>query len=113
MLLFENLPPLCFIPTVKMTSILSCKRPYKKCTSKGPLKSLLFSKSSYDKPLIDLFIDNLIVNLFGFSVAKYTKENLQKIFKTILKACDLTFNRSYGKLLKAKSPNVYYGKSYI
>ena len=46
-------------------------------------------------------------------VAKYTEKDLQKILKTVFEAWAPPSDSPYEKLLKAKSSNVYYGKSVI
>ena len=47
------------------------------------------------------------------SFAKYTEENLQKILRTVLEAQALPSDGSRKKLLKARLPDVYCGKSYM
>ena len=86
---------------------------YKKRTSKGFLRFSSFFKSSYNKPFVDFSIVNFIISLFNPFIAKYIKENLQKILRTILEAYISLFVGPYEKLLKARSPNVYCNKSYI
>ena len=88
-----------------MTSIQDHGRPCRKSTSKGPLGSSPPLESSHDKtpanpPTVELF------------VAKYTKEDLQKILKTILKA-QAPSDDACEKLLKARSVDVYCGKSHM
>lgn len=48
------------------------------------------------------------------SVFKYTKKNLQQIFKIVLEAWAANiFEKSWDKLLKTCSPDMYRTKSYI
>ena len=113
MLLLENLPLFCSIFIVKIILIQGHKHFYKERTSKSFLGSLSFLKSSHDKLSIDSPIIDSIVDSFKFFIAKYIKENLQKILRTVLETRILSSNKLYKKLLKAKSPDVYCGKFHI
>ena len=89
-----------------MTFIQSRRCPCKECIFKGPLGSLPPPKSSYDKtpvnfPTVEPF------------VAKYTEENLQWIPRTILEAQVPPSDSFCEKLLNARSPDIYPGKSHM
>ena len=86
---------------------------YRECISKDPSRFLFFSKSSYDKPLIDFPIVHSIISLFELFITKYIKEDLQKIFKLILKAHISLFDGSCKKPLKAESSNIYCDKFHM
>ena len=101
--------PLCSIPTTRMTSIRGCGCPRKERTSEDPLGSSLSPGSSYDKAPID----PLAVGPFKLSIAKYTKEDLQKILRTVLETQTLPSNGPREKPLKVISPDVYCGKSHM
>lgn len=70
-------------------------------------------ESNYDKPPVDFPIIDLIVGFFGPFIAKYMEENLQKILKTVLKACAPLSDRPCKKPLKVRSLDVYYNKFHI
>ena len=63
-------------------------------------------ESSYDKTPINSPAIEL-------PIAKYTEEDLQRILKTVLKARVPLSNTPRKKLLKARSPDVYHGKSHM
>ena len=88
-----------------MTSIQGRGRPCRKCTSKGPLGSSPLPESINDKTLVNPPAVKL-------PVAKYTEENLQKILRTVLKA-RAPSDGTREKPLKARSLDVYYGKSHM
>ena len=46
-------------------------------------------------------------------MAKYTKEDLQRILKAVLEAQVPVYNEARKKPLKARSPDVYCGKSHM
>ena len=92
-----------------MTSIQSHRCFCRKRISKGLSEFLFLPKSSYDKTLVNL----PTVTLSKPPIAKYTEEDLQKIFKTVLEAQTPPFDGLCEKPLKAKSPDIYYSKSYI
>lgn len=73
-----------------MTSIQGHEYSYRKRFSKNLSKSLPLPGSDYNKFSVNFFLADPIVNhVIGPSrspVAKYTKENLQIILKTILEA---------------------------
>lgn len=96
-----------------MTSIQDYRRLCRKHTSKYSWKSSLPPKFNYDKLSVDSPIADLVVSLFRPFIAKYTKKNLQKIFKIILKTQAFLFNRSCKKSLKARLPNIYFDKCHI
>ena len=88
-----------------MTSIQGHGRPCRERTSKGPSES---------SPTPDFSHNDGPVNPPAEPpVAKYTEENLQRIFKTILKARALPSDGPREKPLKARSPDIYYGKSHM
>ena len=91
--------------------------PLQKQISESISSSSPLSIFNYDKPPINFLIIELIgdpvVGYFGLSIAKYTKEYLQKIFKIVLRAQISSFNKPCKKLLKAISSDIYYSKSYI
>ena len=88
-----------------MTSIQGHGHPCKKRTSE---KSSPPPEFNYDKALVDPFVGRSTP-----LIAKYTKKNLQKIFKIVLKAQAPPYNGLYKKLLKARSPGIYCNKSHI
>lgn len=96
-----------------MTSIQGHECFCKKCISKSLLEFLPFLESRYNKRSVNLPAINPIVGFFGLSIAKYIEENLQKIFRSVLKARVPPFDRLCEKLLKAKSSNIYGGKFYM
>ena len=96
-----------------MSLIQGCGDPCRERNSESPSKFLPLPKFIHNKSFVDSPIIDPVVNLSRFFVAKYIKDNLQKIFKTILKARASFSDRLYEKLLKAKSLDIYYGKFYI
>ena len=88
-----------------MTFTRGCGRPRWERISDDPLGSLLPSESSHDEGLVNPPTE--------LSVAKYTKENLQRIFRTVVKAQALPSDGPREKPLKARSPDVYRGKSHM
>ena len=88
-----------------MTSIRGCERLCRECTSKDLSEFSSLLESSHDEISVDPFAEPL--------VAKYTKEDLQKILRTVHKTRAPPFDGPREKPLKAKSPNVYCGKSYM
>ena len=89
-----------------MTSIRDRGRPCRKHAFKGPLGSLPPPESSYDEaPVNPPAIEP--------PVAKYTEEDLQRILRTVLEARAPPSDGVREKSLKAKSPDVYYGKSHM
>ena len=88
-----------------MTLIQGRGCPCRKHISKksSPLPELDYNKAPVDSP----------ISLSTPLVAKYTKEDLQKIFRTILEAQASSSDRPYEKQLKARSPEIYYGKSHM
>ena len=80
--------------------------PRRKHASKGPSGFSPPPESSNDKtPVIAPTVEPL--------VAKYTEEDLQKILRTVLKARVPPSDGVCEKPLKARSPDVYCGKSYM
>ena len=88
-----------------MTSIRGHRRLCWERTSKDPLRSSPFSESSHDKGPVNPSAES--------PIAKYIEEDLQKILKIVLKAQTLPSNGPREKPLKARSPNVYCGKSHM
>ena len=88
-----------------MTSIWGCGRPCRERTSKGPLGSSPPLESSHDEGPVNPSVE--------FFIAKYKEEDLQKILRTVLKVRAPSFDSLCEKLLKARSPHVYCGKSHI
>ena len=88
-----------------MTSIRGRRHPRWKRTSEGLLRSLPPPESSHDEGLVNPPAEPL--------VAKYTKKDLQKIFRTVLKAQTPPSDGPYEKPLKTRSPDVYCGKSHM
>ena len=111
--MFRNLSLLYSISTIRITLIQGYGHLYKERISKNSLGSLLPLKSSYNKPLVDLFIVNLIVSLSRLFVAKYIKENLEKILRTVPKTCVPLFDEPFKKPLKTRLSNIYYNKFHI
>ena len=85
-----------------MTSIRSRGRPCQERTSKGfsPLPESIHDKTPVNPP----------TKLF---VAKYIEEDLQKILRTVLEARAPPSDGPREKPLKARSPDVYRGKSHM
>ena len=88
-----------------MTSVRGRGRLCWERTSKGPLGSSPLLESSYNEVPVNLLAEP--------PVAKYTKKNLQKIFRIVFKARALPSDGPHEKPLKARLPDVYYGKSYV
>ena len=98
--------PLGSTPTTKMTSIQDRGRPCKKRISKCFSGSSPLPKSSYDQtPINSSYVEPF--------VAKYTEKDLQKIFRMVLERQVPLSNGICEKPLKAKSSDVYHGKSHI
>ena len=67
---------------------------------------------------LELSHDKVLVNLPTISspkltAAKYTKKDLQKIFKIVIEARAFPLNRTRKKSVKIRSPGVYCGKFHI
>ena len=89
-----------------MTSIWSCGRPRRECTSEIPSRSSSSPKSSHDKiPVNPPAVEPL--------VAKYIEEDLQKILRTVFKARASPSDGACEKPLKVRSSDVYCGKFHI
>ena len=89
-----------------MTSLWGRGRLHKKRNPKGPSESSFPPEFSYDETLAN-------PPAIEPPVAKYTEKDLQKIFRTVLKARVPPSDGAYQKLLKARSPDVYCGKFHI
>ena len=94
--------PLFSTPTTRMTLIRGRGGPCRKRTSEGssPLPEFIHDKTPVNPPTEP-------------PVAKYTEEDLQKILRTVLEARAPPFDGPREKPLKARSPDVYCGKSHI
>ena len=92
-----------------MTSIQGRGRFRRERISKSSLGFLPLLESSHNKAPVN----PPAFGLFKPLVAKYTEEDLQKIFRTILKAQASPSDRPYEKALKISSPDVYCDKSHI
>ena len=88
-----------------MTSIQGRGRRCWERTSKGLLGSSYPLKSSYDETSVNPLTEP--------PIAKYTEEDLQRILRTVFKAQASPSDSPREKLLKARSPDVYCGKSHI
>ena len=89
-----------------MTSIRGRGRPRREHASEGPSGSSPPPESSHDEtPVNPPAVEP--------PVAKYTEEDLQRILKTVLEARALPSDGIREKPLKARSPDVYCGKSYM
>ena len=88
-----------------MTSIQGRGRPCQERTSK--------SQSGPSPPLESSFDEAPVNPPAEPPVANYTKEDLQKILRTVLEAQAPPFDVSREKPLKAKLPNVYCGKFHM
>ena len=88
-----------------MTFIQGRGRPHRERTSKSPSGSSFPSESSHDETPVNPHVES--------PIAKYTEEDLQRIFQTVLKAWAPPSNGPREKPLKAKLPDVYCGKSHI
>ena len=84
-----------------MTSIQGHGRPRRKRTSKGLLGSLPPPESSHDNGVVNPLAEP--------PVAKYIKEDLQRILRTVLKAQALPSDGPHENPLKARSPDVSHG----
>ena len=89
-----------------MTSIRDCGRLCREHASEGPLGSSPPPESGHDKTPVNL-------PAVEPPVAKYTKEDLQRIIKTVFKARAPPSDGVREKPLKARSPDVYRGKSHM
>ena len=85
-----------------MTLIRGRGRPRRERTSEGssPPPEFIHDETPVNPPTLKSLI------------AKYTEENLQRILRTVLKARPPS-DSAREKPLKARLPNVYYGKSHI
>ena len=92
--------------TTRITSIQGCGRSRREHASEGPLKSSPPPESSHDKALVN-------PPAVEPPIAKYTKKDLQRILRTVLKARALPSDGTREKPLKARSPDVYRGKSHM
>ena len=93
-------------PTIRMTSIRGRGCLCRERTSKSPSESSFHPESSHDEtPVNPLAIEP--------PIAKYIKKDLYRILRTVLKAQALLSDGAHKKLLKAKSPDVYCGKSHM
>ena len=88
-----------------MTSIQSRGRFCRKRTSKGLLGSSSLPESSYNETLVNLPAKP--------PITKYTEKDLQRILRTVLKAWAPPCDGSREKQLKARSLDVYCGKSHM
>ena len=88
-----------------MTSIRGRGRPCRERTSEGPLGFLPPPESSHDEGPVNPLAEP--------PIAKYTEEDLQNIFRTVLKTRAHPSDGPHEKPLKARSPDVYCGKSHI
>ena len=89
-----------------MTFIWGHRRPHRKCTSEGLFGFLSPPETSHDKtPANPPAVEPLIT--------KYTEEDLQRILRTIFEARAPLSDGTHEKPLKAKSLDVYFGKSYM
>ena len=89
-----------------MTFIRGRGHPRREHTSKGPSKSSPPPESSHDEaPVNPPAVES--------PVAKYTEEDLQRILKTVLEARAPPSDGIREKPLKARSPDVYRGKSHM
>ena len=94
-----------------MTSVRSRGRPRKERISEAPSEPSLSAGSDYEgavSPIVDPGAGSV-----GPSMAKYTEEDLQRILKAVLEAQVPVYNEPREKPLKARSPDVYRGKSHI
>ena len=88
-----------------MTPIRGRGRLRRERISEGPLGSSPSPKSSHDETSANPFA--------GLLVAKYMEEDLQRILRTVLKVRAPPSDGPREKPLKARSPDVYRGKSHI
>ena len=88
-----------------MTSIRGCRRPCWEHISEGPSGFSPPSESSHDETPVNSPAKPL--------VAKYTKKDLQKIFKTVFKAQAPSSDDPCEKSLKARSLDVYRDKFHM
>ena len=89
-----------------MTSIRGRGHPCREYASEGPPRSSLPSESSQDEALVN-------PPAVEPPIAKYTEEDLQRIFRTVLEARAPPSDGACEKPLNARSPDVYYGKSHM
>ena len=94
-----------------MTSVRGRGRPCKERISEASSKPSVSAGSDY-KGVVSPIVDPSAGSI-GPLVAKYTKEDLQQILKAVLEAQVPASNEPCEKLLKAKSLDVYRGKSHI
>ena len=92
-----------------MTLIRGRKCTCRERTSKDLLGSSPPPKSSHNKALVN----PLAIGPSKPPITKYIKENLQKIFKTVLEAQAPPFDRPREKLLKARLFDVYCDKFHM
>ena len=92
-----------------MISIRGHGRSYKKRTSKGLLGSSAPPESSHNK----VPINSLAIDFSKIFIAKYTEENLHRIFRIVLLAQAPSSNGPREKSLKARLFDVYCDKSHI
>ena len=88
-----------------MTSIRGPKRPRRERTSESPSGYSPPPEFSHDEGPVNLLAEPL--------VDKYIEEDLQRILRTVLEARAPPSDGSHEKPLKARSPDVYHGKSHI
>ena len=89
-----------------MTSIQGRGRPRREQASEGPSGSSPPPESSHDEALVNPPADES-------PVAKYTEEDLQRILRMVLEARAPPSDGARKKPLKARSPDVYRGKSHM
>ena len=89
-----------------MTSIRGHRRLCRECTSESLSGFSSLPKSNHDETPINLLAVELLI-------AKYTKVDLQKILRTVLKALTPPSDDNHEKPLKAKLPDVYCSKFHM
>ena len=108
---------LYFTYIAKITLTQGYRRFCRKHLSKDLSRFSSLSGSDYDKFSVTFLLADSIINyVVSFSkifVAKYIKENLQIIFKTVLIAWSPLSDRLYKKPLKARLLDVYCVKFHI
>ena len=92
-----------------MTSIQGHGRLCREHISKSLLRSSSPPEFSHDKALVD----PAAISPSKSPVAKYTEKDLERICRMILEVQAPPFDKPREKLLKAKSSDVYCGKSHI
>ena len=97
--------PLRSTPITKITSIRGRGHPCRERTSEGPSECSPPPEFSYDEGLVHPPAEP--------PVAKYTKEDLQKILRAVLEARAPPSDSPCEKPLKARLPDVYCGKSHM